>query len=425
MTDHGGDGDAGAGEPGVDPPDDGGRDVASADGLAAGDEVAPEDLARALRAGGSVSVLDVRDRPEFEAWHIGGRGVTARQVPHVNFVAANARGDATEPLPDDLPEPVVVVCGRGEASAEVAALLADAGVEAANLAGGMDAWAEVYLAEPLVRRGDLAVVQYLRPSSGCLAYLVVAGAGSDREAVVIDPLRAFADRYVADAAERGATLRYAVDTHVHADHVSGVRAVRTATDGDAAAAVPAGATDRGLSFEATLLADGDALRVGDATLTAVYAPGHTSELTCLRLHREDPDAGDVLFTGDALFLRSVGRPDLESGDDAALDLAGRAYETLHERILALPDDTLVAPGHVADLADARGDAYAAALSALRDLDVLSLDREAFVERVASDLPPRPANFERIVATNLGLASMDDEEAFEAELGPNNCAVSSG
>nr|WP_284033228.1 MBL fold metallo-hydrolase [Halobaculum sp. DT31] len=384
--------------------------------------MAPETLARLLRDGERVSVLDVRDRPEFEAWHVDGRGVDARNVPHVRFVAAGARGEPTAPLPDDLPEPIVVVCGRGEASADTATRLAAAGVDAVNLAGGMDAWAETSLAASLVRRGDLRVIQYQRPSSGCLAALVVAGGGADREALVVDPLRAFADRYVADAADLGATLRYAVDTHVHADHVSGVRAVREATDGVAEAVLPAGASERGLEFEATLLADGDTLAVGDATVSAMHTPGHTSESTTLRLHRDDPDAADVVFTGDTLFLRSVGRPDLEAGDDGARDLADRAYDSLHRRLLALPADTLVAPGHFADISDARGDAYAAPLSAVAELDVLALDRAAFVDRVASSLPPRPANFERIVATNLGLETMADEEAFEAELGPNNCAV---
>jgi len=429
MRDHdrgaGDDNPTGAGDPAGDDASTGGGDGSgrpTALGPPAGGEITAEALARRLRAGDPVSVLDVRDRPEFEAWHVDGRAVTARHVPHVNFVAAGARGEPTDPLPEDLPEPIVVVCGRGRASAEVARDLADAGVDAVNLAGGMDAWAETYLAEPLVRDDDVTVIQYQRPSSGCLAYLVVADGPDGREAAVVDPLRAFADRYVADAEEHDASLRYSVDTHVHADHVSGVRAVSEATDGDVVVVLPAGATDRGLAFDATPLSDGDALRVGGAEIEAVHAPGHTTELTCLRLRRPDRDHADVLFTGDALFLRSVGRPDLEAGDEGARDLAAAAYDTLHDRLLALPVDTLVAPGHFADPADARANDYAAPLARIADLDVCALDRGAFVDRVAGALPPRPANFERIVAANLGTQSMDDEEAFEAELGPNNCAV---
>ncbi|QLG62095.1 MBL fold metallo-hydrolase [Halorarum salinum] len=402
------------------------------------EELDPETLARRLRAGESVSILDVRNRDEYETWRVEGRSVTDAQVPHVKFVAAGATGDPADLLPDDLTDPVVSVCPRGEASTEVAGLLREAGVDAVNLAGGMTAWARTYLAAEL-DAGDATVLQYQRPSSGCLAYLVVSGG----EAAVVDPLRAFADRYVEDADERGATLRYALDTHVHADHVSGVRAVAERTDAEVA--LPDGAAERGLAFDARLVGDGEELQVGDATLAAIHAPGHTSELTAFALRGGRGDGGgrdgdgggsgrngdgdeaapDVLFTGDALFLRSVGRPDLERGDEAAREYAVLAHDTLHDRLLALPDDTLVAPGHYADHADARGDAYAAPLGDLRGMDVLQLDEDAFVDRVASDLPPRPSNYERIIATNLGRESMDDEAAFEAELGPNNCAVSAG
>nr|WP_218780690.1 MBL fold metallo-hydrolase [Halobaculum halophilum] len=411
----------------------------------------PQALARRLRAGDSVSVLDVRDRDEYETWHVEGRNVTDAQVPHAKFIAANARGDPAELVSDELDERIVVVCPQGKASAEVAEMLRESGVDAVNLAGGMNAWARTYLAVEL-DAGDASVVQYQRSSSGCLAYLIV----SDGEAAVLDPLRAFAERYEDDVAQRGVELLYAIDTHVHADHVSGLRAIgnraadraagEVADESPVEVVLPAGAEDRGLAFDATLVDDGEEVRVGDVALEAIHAPGHTSELTAFRLRsRDDPD---VLFTADALFLRSVGRPDLESGDDAAREYADRAYDTLHDRLLALPDDTLVAPGHFADHADARAgtgasaadasgrggdeestdgnlshEAYAAPLADLRTLDVLELDREAFVERVATDLPPRPSNYERIVATNLGREEMDDEDAFEAELGPNNCAVS--
>jgi glyoxylase-like metal-dependent hydrolase (beta-lactamase superfamily II) len=134
--------------------------------------------------------------------------------------------------------------------------------------------------------------------------------------------------------------------------------------------------------------------------------------------------GDLLFGGDTLFLTSVARPDLEVGDDGAREMAGRLYDTLTDRVLSLPPGTRVAPGHYGDAADAAPDGtYTAAVGTLRDrIAVLSVDRAAFVDRVVTDIPDRPANYERIIEVNLGRASVDDEEGFELELGPNNCAV---
>ncbi|MDS0239915.1 MULTISPECIES: MBL fold metallo-hydrolase [unclassified Haloferax] len=376
----------------------------------------PEELAARLARGDPTTVLDVRDRGEFEAWRVDGAAVTATQIPAVRFTQAEIRGTVDELAAEfrDAPSPVVVVCAEGRSSAHVADLLSEAGVPAENLETGMDGWARVYRARELsVGNADATVLQYDRPSSGCLAYLVVVG----DEAVVIDPLRAFADRYVADARERGADVVAAVDTHVHADHVSGVRAV--AERADATAVLPAGATDRGLDFDARLVADGEPVGVGDAELVAVHAPGHTTEMTAFRL-------GDLLVAGDSLFLESVARPDLEDGDEGAPDAARRLHATLTERFGAFADDTLVAPAHRGPRAvpDVSG-AYVAELGALRErLGALSMDEAAFVSFVCSDMPPRPANYERIIETNLGRASLTDEVAFEVELGPNNCAATS-
>ncbi|MGQ3411789.1 MBL fold metallo-hydrolase [Natrinema sp. LN54] len=376
--------------------------------------IAPETLAELLRSRDRATVLDVRNRDEFERWHLEGEGIDAVQIPHMKFVQAEATGDVTD-LVADLEEPIVAVCGRGEASGHAVGLLRDAGVEARNLAGGMDAWADLYTARELEVDAPATVLQYDRPSSGCLAYLVVSGG----EAAVIDPLRAFADRYEADAADRDATIEYAVDTHVHADHVSGVRDL--VSRADAEAIVPDGARDRGLAFDATTVANGDEIRIGDATLTAVATPGHTTESVSLRLEGGDDP---LLFTGDTLFLEGVGRPDLEPGTEDAAAAARRLYETLQHRICEQPGDTTIAPGHYGDAAEPREDGtYIARLETLRDqLAALSMDENEFVEHTTSDLPPRPANDERIVAVNLGLEAIDEETAFELELGPNNCAV---
>ncbi|MDS0298808.1 MBL fold metallo-hydrolase [Halogeometricum sp. S1BR25-6] len=377
----------------------------------------PEGLHERLERGGSVSLLDVRNRDEHDAWHVDGEGVETTLVPYSKFMAAAARGDVAETAREaglDPENPVVVVCGRGEASAFVADRLREAGFEAENLDDGMRGWARVYVSVVVPADVNAVIHQYRRPASGCLAYFVV----SDSEAAVIDPLRQFTERYVTDAREYGADLVYALDTHVHADHVSGVR--RLAAETDATAVYPEGARDRGLDVDAAaeFVADGDEIRVGDATLTAVHAPGHTSEMTAYRL-------GDMLFSGDSLFVESVARPDLEVGDEGATDAARQLYGTLRTVFDEFHDDVRVAPAHYGDAADRRTDGtYSAYLGDLRDgLPLLMLSEERFVEAVLSDMPPRPANYEDIIATNLGLSEVADAEAFELELGPNNCAVS--
>ena len=366
------------------------------------------DLKTRIDAGDAVRLLDVRDRDEFETWHIDGPRVTATQLPFTKFLQAKVTGDVDDVLDDiDGEGPVTAVCARGEASAFVAGLLTDHGIDARNLADGMEGWARLYESRQLPCE-TATVLQYDRPSSGCLSYLVV----SDGEAAVVDPLRAFTDRYRADAADYGATLRYAVDTHIHADHVSGRRLL---AESGVESVLSEGAAQRGVADDPTLLADGASLSVGGATLDALALAGHTTGMTGFLV-------GDVLLAGDSVFLDSIARPDLEAGDDGARELARALHETLTDRLADLPDETLVAPGHYADANERGADStFTAELGDLRER-LAAGDRESFVERICADIPPRPANFERIVAINIGTATVDDETAFELELGPNNCAV---
>lgn len=374
----------------------------------------PETLKEDIDADEEFVLLDTRVPDEVETWAIdGGESVELVNVPYFEFLAGEPDEEVFEQLPED--EQIVAVCAKGQSSEFVAGELVERGYDANHLEDGMKGWARVYEYVELDtdEDTDLTVAQYQRPASGCLSYLVVSG----EEAAVIDPLRAFADTYVQDARMLGAELTYAIDTHVHADHVSGVRELANETGTEAV--VPQGSADRGIDFDApvTTVEDGDTLALGDTDVEVLATPGHTTGMTSYRVEK-------TLFTGDGLFTESVARPDLED-EDAAREAAGVLYDSL-QKVLELPDETTIAPAHASDCSEPAADGtYTTTLGDLTEsMQVLSMDREEFIEFVVEDLPPRPANFEDIIATNLGQKAMDDEEAFEIELGPNNCAASS-
>ncbi|MDS0301049.1 MBL fold metallo-hydrolase [Halogeometricum sp. S1BR25-6] len=378
------------------------------------ESVAPEALKQRIDAGEPVSILDVRAEDEFEEWGIDGDSVEVVNLPYFELLDGVSE-EQLERIPSG--DPIVVVCAKGGSSELVADHLLDAGREAVNLEGGMKGWARVYEYRELDADTDATVAQYQRPSSGCMAYMVV----SDGEAAVIDPLRAFVNDYVQDARVMGAEIKYAVDTHVHADHVSGVRELAAETG--ARVVLPEAAVERGVEYDTDYetVADGDTLSVGAVDIDVFHTPGHTSGMTSYLVD----DA--VLLTGDGLFTESVARPDLEGADDEeARAAAGELYDTLQSKILPLGDNVLVAPAHFSDAAAPREDGtYAARLGDLEArMDALSMERDEFIEFILSDMPPRPSNYEEIIATNLGRQDTDDEEAFEMELGPNNCAASS-
>ena len=371
----------------------------------------PAWLADRLAAGDPVRLLDVRNRDEFEDWQITGPSVETTLVPYMKWLQADAQDAVADRAAEiDGSGPITVVCGKGEASAYVAGLLTEAGIDAHNLADGMEGWARVDRTVELPCE-SATVVQFQRPASGCLSSLVVAG----DEAAVVDPLRAFTDRYVTAAEERDAEITTVVDTHVHADHVSGLRDLAAETG--ATPVLPRLSVQRGVEFDVETVVDGEELTVGDTTLRAVHLPGHTTGMTAFAV-------GDVLLSGDSLFLESVARPDLQRGEGGVEALAAQLYESLTERLADFDDDTLVAPGHYSEGTEPDADGgYAASLGDLRErLPVFGMERTAFTARIMRDMPPQPDNFERIVAANLGLADLDDDDAFEVELGPNNCAA---
>jgi glyoxylase-like metal-dependent hydrolase (beta-lactamase superfamily II)/rhodanese-related sulfurtransferase len=233
---------------------------------------------------------------------------------------------------------------------------------------------------------------------GCLAqasYLI----GSEGEAAVVDPRRDV-DDYLEEAEAQKLRIRYVVETHLHADFVSGHKELAERTGAEIVFGHRAEAT-----FPHRAVREGDELRVGKVVLRVLETPGHTPEsISVLVIDTEVSSAPRMVLTGDTLFIGDVGRPDLAGGRGfTPEDMAGTLYDSLHGKLLALPDAVEVYPAHGAGslcgknlsketsstIGEQRRSNYA-----LQDMP-----RERFIKMMTADLPEAPRYFPRDVAIN--------------------------
>lgn len=361
------------------------------------DLISVDELVTRLDGETDVFLLDVREPDEFDAWRIPG----AVNIP---------LGDLATRL-DDIPadREVISICARGARAEQAADVLAAHNRHARVLEGGMASWGRAYDVVEIPLRGAL-VTQVRRRGKGCLSYVI----GDGDHAVVIDPSTDL-DRYLTVAAEHGYVITHVFDTHLHADHLSGARELAAAT-GAVLVLNPADP----FNYEFTPIRDGLTVAISEnlsLVVSAVTTPGHTEGSTVYQL-------GDqALFTGDTLFLESVGRPDLA---DQAESFARSLYRSLHDVVLPLHDDLLIFPAHYGDAVDVRaGVPVTKHLGELRrELPALAYGEEDFVQWAISRVTDRPPNYVEIVKFNAGRSALDFAELQQLELGPNRCAIAS-
>ncbi|WP_301107577.1 MBL fold metallo-hydrolase [Sporosarcina sp.] len=365
------------------------------------------DVARKVIDNKELFILDVRNADAFEDWKIEGHQFDYLNIPYFELL------DGVEEILPRIPtdKDVLVVCAKEGSSVMVAEMLSDAGLTVGYLEGGMKSWS-MYL-EP-IKVGDLAdggeLYQFVRLGKGCLSYMVVSG----DEAAIIDAVR-FTEVFTKFAEEKNITIKHVFDTHLHADHISGGRAIAAAT-GATYYLPPKDAEE--VVYDYTPLEDGLTVKVGTSQINvgAVYSPGHTIGSTSFVVD------GKYLLTGDILFIDSIGRPDLAGlAEDWVADLR----ESLYVRYRALAEDLIVCPAHFMIIDELNEDGTVA--KRLGDLFAenhgLNVeDEKVFRSMVTDNLPPQPHAYQEIRHVNMGKIMPTDEEQTEMEIGPNRCAV---
>lgn len=230
--------------------------------------------------------------------------------------------------------------------------------------------------------------------TGCAAYLF--GCGGLGKCAVVDPHEEDVDAYIAFAESKGMRITHVIDTHVHADHHSGGPAL---SKNVGASYCLHESADVALPFSP--LRDGQSVELGNTRVQVVHTPGHTPESICLVVTdlRRGSDPWFVL-TGDTLFVGAVGRPDLPGH---ARENANELYDSIHDKLLTLPDDLEIYPGHFS------GSACGAGMSGKPSSTIafekrwnalLSKGREGFIDAL-SEVPSKPESMEQILRANRG------------------------
>ena len=370
-------------------------------------EITVQELTQKVLNKEHIFIFDVRNVSDFHDWKIEGENFEYLNVPYFELL------DGIETVKDRIPKEreVVVVCAKGGSAAFVAEQLTEAGFDNVyTLVGGMKSWSEHLHQAKVYENNHMKVYQFIRVGKGCLSYMVISG----KEALVIDPSR-FINVYEQVAQKEGVRITHVVDSHLHADHISGGKALADRT----------GATyylmkSEGAIFEFEPLEQHDTIEFEQVQLEvlAVKTPGHTPGSVSFFINQQ------LLFSGDTIFVGGLGRPDL--GGKAA-EWAADLYDTVYEKVAAIADDVIVLPAHYANLDEEMnakryiGDTLGNIRT--RNEMMQHKPKEEFIHMVVQNANTEtPPNFEDIVAINRGQKFVDREKQQELEIGPNRCAL---
>ena len=347
-------------------------------------------------------IFDLRNTDEFKGWRLEGRSpIEMLNIPQEEFVGEEERHLGK--LPKDLP--IVTFCAHGDAAQYSADILRQHGFSAVALEGGMDRWSEYY--EHRLASARPVVHQIYRAAKGCISYLAISGSS----AVVIDAPRHVTNVMVL-AEQLKVTVLHVLDTHLHADHISGGREIARLT-GAEYHVNPFDVQDVSYSFSP--LRDGERILLGTSVIEVIHSPGHTPGSTSFLLDNTH------LFSGDIIMKESIGRPDLGGMSEA---WATELHQTLFKRFAMLADDVIVLPAHSTGLHEQDENGLVTlTMGQARQGDLYQVQElPAFLDYIRSSIPENPSRYQDIRKVNLGVLQADEARQKELEIGKNLCGM---
>jgi glyoxylase-like metal-dependent hydrolase (beta-lactamase superfamily II)/rhodanese-related sulfurtransferase len=353
-----------------------------------------------LEEGKEVSILDIRPIEERAEWFIPG----SIYLNAYDKLKAN-NPDALHGLYLDKTVPVVTICAGGKTSMIAADLLQEQGFEAYSLQGGMKAWSLAWNTAKL-SFPQFEIIQFRRTGKGCLSYIIT----SNNEAIIVDaslPIEAYQEFLLKERL----SLKYVIETHLHADHLSRSRKLAEKNIVPLYLPIP-----NKVNFNFEPVTDSTIFDTGNIKVKAIQTPGHTLESTSYFIDDK------VLLTGDTLFIKSVGRPDLKANNDEAIQKSKLLYQSL-QKLLALDENIIVMPAHTSQPIDFDNIPIHTTIGFIKkNVAILQLNEEDFINTIQQRIPPTPANYLSIVEKNI-TGDFSDVNPIDLEAGANRCAIS--
>lgn len=350
----------------------------------------------------SLLILDIRDSNKFKDWHIkDSENIDVyNDVWEGNFDAVKQK---LSKLPED--KKIVTVCNAGVTSQNASMLLESMGYNTLVLEKGMMGWNTLHQAFDIIDTDDLLVKQIVRIGKGCLSYLI--GSKNAKECFIVDPSQ-FVEEYIEIAKELGFKIKGVIETHVHADHLSGAKSLAGITRAD----YYVSGKDFKASIDFTDLNNNEEIKIGDKIIKVIETPGHTDGSVCLLADSK------ALLTGDTLFLEGVGRPDLGRNKEEIEKGAKLLFSAL-EKIKQLDKNLSILPAHFTDYETLP--IFEKLSNLLKNNKTLGIASEKeFIDYILDNLPMTPPNYEQIKNINKGNMQLPRQMGEQLEFGPNRC-----